>query len=163
MANRTAVSCSNEVEATPAFAFDVFTARLGDWWPIGYTFSGPAFADAAVEPRVGGEWYECTDKGERLSWGKVKAFEPGRRLVLEFGVGADRQPVSSEQSSTLEITFQGLAHGGTCVHVEHRDFERQGAGGAQLREGMSSAQGWPSILAELARGVRVAGRRPGEA
>ena len=53
---------------------------MGDFWPIGYTFSGPCFADAALEPRVGGEWYERTEQGERLSWGKVLVYEPPCRI-----------------------------------------------------------------------------------
>lgn len=156
MSNRSAVTCSREIEATPELVFNIFTSRLGDWWPLAYTFSGAACADAVVELRAGGEWYERTREGERISWGKVKAFEPGRRLVLEFGVGADRKPIVSYKSSIVEITFEALERGGTCVRVEHREFERQGEAGRAQREGMASEQGWPLILAELARGVRVA-------
>lgn len=158
MSNPDAISCSREMDAAPHFVFDVFTSRLGDWWPLGYTFSGPACADAALEPRVAGEWYERTLQGERISWGKVKAIEPGRRLVLEFGVGADRKPIGSDESSTVEIELQALEQGGTCVRVEHRDFERQGEAGAMQRAGMASEQGWPLLLAELERGVRIAAR-----
>ena len=157
------VTCSREIEATPDLVFNVFTAGLGDWWPLPYTFSGAACADAALELHAGGEWYERTLKGERLSWGKVKAFDPGRRLVLEFCVGVDRKPISSEHSSTVEIRFDALERGGTCVRVEHRDFERQGPAGVQQREGMGSEQGWPLILAELVRGVRVAIRGASQA
>lgn len=152
------VRCTQEVQAQPDFVYNMFTARLGDWWPLGYTFSGPACATAEVETKEGGEWYERTHAGERISWGKVKHIEPGRRLLLEFGIGVDRKPVPSERSSTVEVTFEGLPSGATLVALEHRDFERHGEAGALMSQNMGSAQGWPVILAELARGVRVASR-----
>lgn len=163
MSNQAVVMCSREMEASPEFVFNVFTSRLGDWWPLAYTFSGVSCAEAALEPRVGSEWYERTLNGERISWGKVKAVEPGRRLLLEFAVGADRKPVGSDKSSSVEIVFDSLPRGGTCVRVEHRDFERQGEAGEMQRQGMASEQGWPLLLAELARGVRIAARSGSEA
>ena len=72
MANTHAVRCTYEIDAQPDLVYHMFTARLGDWWPLTYTFSGPQCAFAEIEPKHGGEWYERTYKGERLSWGKVK-------------------------------------------------------------------------------------------
>jgi len=163
MATQHPVRCTYEIDAQPDAVYHMFTARLGDWWPLVYTFSGPDCAGAEVEPKEGGEWYERTTKGERISWGKVKHIEPGRRMILEFAVGADRKPVPSERSSTVEISFEGLPRGGTLVAVEHRDFDRHGDVGAQMSENMGSPQGWPVILAELARGVRITSRAGREA
>lgn len=163
MADHHAVRCTQEIQAEADFVYNMFTARLGDWWPLTYTFSGPLCASAEVEPKKGGEWYERTSKGERLSWGKVKHIEPGRRVLLEFAIGADRKPAPPEHSSTVEVSFEGLPDGGTLIAVEHRDFERHGEAGAQMCEGMGSPQGWPLILAELARGVRIATRATREA
>ena len=69
------------VEAGPASAFEAFAVHLGAWWPLAYTFSGPSFVDAAIEPEVGGVWFERNRAGEKLSWGEVRAYTSGERLV----------------------------------------------------------------------------------
>lgn len=159
MTEQHTVRCTHELQAAPDVVYNMFTARLGDWWPLAYTFSGADCAAAEVETKKGGEWYERTIRGERISWGKVKLIEPGRRLILEFGIGADRKPVPSARSSTVEILFEGVPHSsGTLVAIEHRDFDRHGEVGAQMCENMGSAQGWPLILAELGRAVRLTAR-----
>lgn len=149
---------STTFDVSPRFAFDVFTARLGDFWPIAYTFSGPAFADAALQPRSGGEWYERDLQGHRLSWGKVLEFEPGRRVVLEFAIGPERKPVPSDHASIVELSFLPAYPEGTRLDVVHRQFERHGDSAEHMRQGMASEQGWPLILAELRRGIRRAAR-----
>jgi uncharacterized protein YndB with AHSA1/START domain len=147
------------VTAPPEIAFRIFTEQLGDWWPIAYTFSEAGFEDAVVEPRVGGRWLERDLHGREHPWGDVVVFDPGRRVILKFGIGPDRQPVLRESSSEVEVRFEPSARAReTQVAVEHRDFERHGEGAETLREAMSSPQGWPLILAELRRGVRRANR-----
>ncbi len=141
------------VEAGPSGAFDAFTAHLGAWWPLAYTFSEASFADAAIEPTVGGVWYERTRAGEKLSWGEVRAYAPGERIVLAFGIGPDRRPAPNDAASEVEVRFSADGQGRTRVEVEHRGFERHGAGAETLRAGMDSAQGWPLILAELRRWI----------
>lgn len=141
------------LEVSADRAFELFTDRLGEWWPMTYTFSGSQFESARVEPRAGGRWFERTTSGDELDWGDVRAYERGRRLVLGFGIGPDRKPAPPERSSEVELRFvpEGAR---TRVLVEHRDFERHGDGAAATREGMASAQGWPVILAELRRAAR---------
>jgi uncharacterized protein YndB with AHSA1/START domain/catechol 2,3-dioxygenase-like lactoylglutathione lyase family enzyme len=139
------------VQAGPASAFDAFTVYLGSWWPLAYTFSGADFADAAVEPRVGGVWFERNVAGEKLPWGEVRGYTAGERLVLAFAIGADRRPVSNDAASEVEIRFAAGDFGHTRVEVEHRDFARHGEGADTLRAGMDSQQGWPLVLAQLRR------------
>ena len=143
------------VEAGTASAFDAFTSHLGAWWPLAYTFSGVGFVDAAIEPRVGGVWFERNQAGEKLSWGEVRAYTPGERLVLAFAIGADRKPASNDAASEVEVRFSAAGPGQTRVELEHRDFARHGQGAEALRTGMDSAQGWPLILAELRRWIHA--------
>jgi uncharacterized protein YndB with AHSA1/START domain len=139
-----------DVPGNAAAVFDLFTAGLGQWWPIAYTFSGPDFADAKVEPRAGGRWLERDVHGTELSWGEVRTFEPPTRIVVTFAIGADRKPERADEASDVEVRF--LAAGDhTTVEIEQRHFERHGNDAAALRAGMNSAQGWPTILAELRR------------
>jgi catechol 2,3-dioxygenase-like lactoylglutathione lyase family enzyme/uncharacterized protein YndB with AHSA1/START domain len=143
------------VGAGTASAFDAFTAHLGAWWPLAYTFSGAGFAEAAIEPRIGGVWFERNAAGEKLPWGEVRAYTPGERIVVAFAIGADRKPVSNDAASEVEARFADAGPGRSRVEIEHRDFARHGEGSEALRIGMDSAQGWPLILAELRRWIQA--------
>jgi predicted enzyme related to lactoylglutathione lyase/uncharacterized protein YndB with AHSA1/START domain len=143
------------VDAGVETALDIFTTHLGAWWPLAYTFSLDRFRDAAIEPRAGGVWFEIDDAGQRLSWGEVRAFEPGARIVLGFAIGPDRQPAANDAASEVDVRFAHDTPGRTRVTVEHRAFERHGEGGDATRAGMDSPQGWPLILAELRRWIRT--------
>jgi uncharacterized protein YndB with AHSA1/START domain len=139
------------VDLSRGRAFELFADRIGQWWPIAYTFSGPQFGLAGIDPRPGGRWFERTQRGEQLSWGRVRGYERGARLVLGFGVGGHRGPIEDDQASEVEIRFTDAGSHRTRVTVEHRAFERHGASAEQLHDGMASPQGWPTILAEYAR------------
>jgi uncharacterized protein YndB with AHSA1/START domain len=149
------------VEVPVERAFELFVERLGDWWPIAYTFSGADFETAQIDPRAGGRWFERTGQGEEIPWGHVRAYERGQRVVLQWGIGIDRKPARPERSSEVEFQFAADGETRTRISVEHRDFERHGEGAEALRQGMgSAAQGWPLILAEFRRAARRSKHRP---
>jgi uncharacterized protein YndB with AHSA1/START domain len=143
------------VNAARESVFEGFASYLGLWWPLAYTFSGPHFKDAGIEPRVGGSWYERNDTGETLSWGEVRAYALGERLVVSFAIGADRKPAPNDTASEVEIRFVDASSGRTRVELTHRDFERHGRDADALRAGMNSPQGWPLILAEFRRWIHA--------
>jgi uncharacterized protein YndB with AHSA1/START domain len=150
------VRCSIDVSLPPERAFSLFVDGIGRWWPLPYTFGEDRCETAAIEPRAGGRWFERNLEGAETSWGEVRAFEPPERIVLSFAISPSRQPDPPERASEVELRF-APASGGTCVELEHRDFERHGEGGEKLREGMASRQGWPLILASFAREARYRG------
>jgi len=39
-------------------AFQVFTSSFGTWWPREYHIGQAEMAEAILEPREGGRWYE---------------------------------------------------------------------------------------------------------
>jgi len=141
------------VDVPPERAFDAFTAELGRWWPLAYTYAGVDLDTAVVEPRVGGLWFERDRAGRETAWGEIRAWEPPSRLVLSFAVSPDRTPEPEARASEVEIRF--VPNGsGTRIELEHRDFEKHGDGAQPLREGLASPQGWPLILADFARYLR---------
>lgn len=142
-----------EVEAPREEAFERFAAELGAWWPLPYTWSEDRFAGAALERRPGGSWFEVDAGGRSERWGEVRAFEPPRRIVVSFEIGADRKREPPERAGEVEVRFEAAGPRRTRVHLEHRGFERHGAGAGALREGM--ARGWPVILASFARHLRT--------
>ena len=42
------------VDFTPAEAFELFTARIASWWPVGtHSYGGDDVQEVVLEPRVG--------------------------------------------------------------------------------------------------------------
>ena len=120
------------VDFAPAEAFELFTARIASWWPVGtHSYGGDEVQDVVLEPHVGGRLYELTEKGEQ-DWGSVLAWDPPKRFVLDWQIG--------EASGTeVEVTFQAEGPGSRVV-LEHRGF-----GAADPRGRYES--GWDVVLA----------------
>ena len=134
------VSCSVE------HAFETFTARIGDWWPVTrYSISvdeGGANPPTEVvfEPRAGGRVFERSVAGEKLAWAEVLAYEPPSRIVLAWNPSREERPPTE-----VEVRFTPEADG-TRVDLEHRGWERLGAAAQAAREGYGSAAGWTTVL-----------------
>jgi len=150
------IRCAIGVSAPPERAFEIFVTEIGRWWPLAYTWGEDQFETAAIEGRAGGRWFETDLDGGESDWGNVRAFEPGRCLILSFNVSPERQPEPPERQSEVAVRFIP-ASGGTRVELEHRDLARHGKGAERLRDGMASRRGWPLILASFARQARLAG------
>ena len=93
------------VDAGVPAAFDAFTARLGEWWPLSYTFSGSHVTDAAIEPRVGGVWSERND----LILAELK-----RRLRARGKPASVRPPFLAQVRAGPEITWPGAGRHRSC-------------------------------------------------
>jgi uncharacterized protein YndB with AHSA1/START domain len=63
-------------------AFRVFTDSIHTWWPPQYHIGQADMAQAILEPREGGRWYEQGTDGSQCDWGRVLAWEPPNRLVV---------------------------------------------------------------------------------
>ena len=119
------------VDFTPEEAFALFTARIASWWPVRtHSYGGDNVTEVVLEPGVGGRLYEVTADGEQ-DWGKVLAWEPPARLLLDWQIGEAR-------GTEVEVTFEpeGL---GSRVVLEHRGFSA-----SDPRERYSG--GWDVVL-----------------
>jgi uncharacterized protein YndB with AHSA1/START domain len=118
--------------------FRIWTADFGRWWPRGHTASGEASAQVMFEARLGGRIYERTASGVTHEWGEITVWEPPRRLGYQWYLRRDRT-----DATEVEITFhdEGV---GTRVEIEHRGWERLGAGGSDWRE--ANKAGWGGLL-----------------
>jgi hypothetical protein len=64
------------VEASVEHAFEVFTERMGEWWPVKTHSVHEELADeASLEPRLSGAIFELWRDG-RENWGEITAWEP---------------------------------------------------------------------------------------
>jgi len=138
------------VPASVQQAFEVFTGAIADWWVTEYTWSGPGLLAAlGMEPWAGGLLYEIGPHGFRNDWGRVLVWDPPRRLVFTWQIGADRLPVPDPaRASEVEALFQPDHSGRTRVEVEHRHFDRHGRAAEGYRRALTT--GWSELLARYA-------------
>ncbi|MGH9217109.1 MAG: SRPBCC family protein [Acidimicrobiales bacterium] len=126
-------------------AFEVFTAQFGTWWPKEYSIGEADMANFVLEPKVGGRWYEVGVDGKQCDTGRVTAFEPPERVVLAWHLNENWQyDPDPAHASEVEVRFiaEDLQH--TRVELEHRAFERHGAGAQAVHDGVD--QGWSYCL-----------------
>ena len=143
-----AVTHSVLVPLSPEDAFELFTTRFGDWWPKdSHHISDAPVAEALLEPREGGRWYERAEDGSECDWGYVREFDPPERILLAWHLTPDWKfdPVPSK-ATEVEVTFTPEDDDHTRVTLEHRGFEIHGEDGAAMRESVSSEGGWPALL-----------------
>lgn len=137
-----------QVKASQRETFSMFTLRHGQWWPpVGQPQPAPT---AFIEPHVGGRWFERDVNQNDYVWGKVLAWNPPRRLLLSWQIGADGE-FDPDLHTELELRFIGLAPDATLVWLEHRHLERYGHAAESQRAILASDVGWIGILEHFAR------------
>jgi len=131
-------------------AFEVFTASFGSWWPASYHIGGAEMADAIVEPRAGGRWYERGVDGTECDWGKVLAWEPPYRVLLTWQINGEWQfDPDPEHASEVEVRFTADGPDQTTVVLEHRYIDRL-VKGQDIYGAIHGGGGWKAILETFA-------------
>ncbi len=130
------------VPGEPGVVFELFTTRLGEWWPLGtHSVGGDDAVDARVDPGVGGRVYEVTRGGAEHEWAHIVGWEPAARIALSWYPGL---PVS--QATHVEITFRQTSEG-TEVTLVHDGWEARGADAQQVKQSFDT--GWDDVLARV--------------
>jgi uncharacterized protein YndB with AHSA1/START domain/uncharacterized protein YciI len=125
------------VDAGPEAAFEVFTARIGAWWPVaGHSVYG---AGTAVS-FAGGRLLEQSAAGQEAVWGTVTCWEPPHSLAFTWHPGT-----TPEQASHVTVTF-AAAGDQTLVTLEHSGWESFAEPAAARAD---YDHGWPQVLAGL--------------
>ena len=111
-----------DVAVDPATAFEVFTDEIGDWYQSGpHSWNDPQRAvGIRFEAGVGGRWIEVWDEatGEGYELGRVRAWEPGRRLLVSYR----NVQLPPALETEIEVRFEPVADG-TRVTLGHRGLE----------------------------------------
>ena len=122
------------VDADPAAAFEVFTAGLGQWWPLEEL---SVLGQDATVAFTEGQIVERSGDGEAAVWGTVTRWEPPAAVAFTWHPGRP-----AERASHVEITF-AAADGQTLVRLEHTGWDAFDDPAAARAE---YEHGWPLVL-----------------
>ena len=146
------------VNIPAALAFRVYTEEFDSWWPRTHHIGKSPMKRAIIDGRPGGRCYTEQEDGTECEWGQVLVWEPPSRIVLawqithEWGYEPDLA-----KASEVEIRFTPLGANRTRLDLEHRHFNRHGAGAAPMRMAVSAPNGWDGLLALYAARVETLG------
>lgn len=139
-----AVRKSVRVKASVERAFEIFTARLNDWWPANHGIGEKPIAKDFLECRLGGRWIELSESGKETVVATVIGWEPPTRLVLQWQVNEHWKPDPSMRSE-VDVRFIADGPSATIVDLVHHKFETMGAAaGTSMRKDVDG--GWPGLL-----------------
>jgi len=125
---------------SPVAAFELFTQRIGEWWPPDRRHTQDPQSEIFL--LASGRFYERARDGREVELGKVRTWESPRLIVLDFFVAT-----GPANPTEVEIAFTAEP-GGTRVTVIHRPKPES--------ENLWSArapryqQSWDVVLAALA-------------
>jgi len=135
-----AITKQIRVDANPETAFDVFTGRIGDWWPLEHY---SVFGREATVAFEGDRIVERSPSGEETVWGEVLDFEVAGRVRFTWHPGRP----TDEEPTEVEVTFASDGDG-TLVTLVHGGWERLSE---ERRAGrVDYDNGWPLVLERYA-------------
>lgn len=135
------------VKASQLRAFEVFTAGMDSWWPRSHHIGNAPMKRVVLEGRVGGRCYNEQTDGAECDWGEILQWEPPKRFLMAWKITPQWQyQPDLAKASEVEVLFTALADGSTRVDLEHRYFERLGAGWESMREMVNAEGGWGGLL-----------------
>jgi uncharacterized protein YndB with AHSA1/START domain len=121
-------------------AFELFTQKAGEWWPGDRRHTGDATSTIRIE--AAGRFFERAHDGTEVELGVVRAFEPARRLAIDWYPGT-----GAAAPTRVEVRFEPVDDG-TRVTVVHD----AGAAGTELfsENAAAYARSWDLVLTALA-------------
>ena len=108
------------VKASPDRAFEAFTREIGAWWkpnPL-FAFTPRDPGRLAFEPGADGRLIETLANGKVFEIGRVRAWEPPKRLVF----GWRQATFAPDQNTEVEVRFEPVGEE-TRVTVEHTGWD----------------------------------------
>lgn len=133
------------VNANQQRAFDLFTTGMSRWWPATHSILKSPLKQYIVEPRTGGRWYAVGEDGSTGQTGYVIDWQPPRLVVLAWQLSAEWQ-FDPALVTEVEVRFVAESANTTRVELEHRNLQRMGESGAQVRSMVDAPAGWTAIL-----------------
>jgi uncharacterized protein YndB with AHSA1/START domain len=132
-----------------ARAFELFTTRMTEFWPKEHSIGDAELAEVVLEPRRGGRWFERGIDGSECQWGRVAAWEPPRKIVLLWQIGADWR-FDPEFETEVELTFTEQGPDRSRLDLRHRNLQRYGDNTDQMLTLFDDPKGWTGTLTGFA-------------
>lgn len=132
-----------EVPADQETAFNVFTQKMGDWWPLDKRAmslkDGEKPQCLNVDAQLGGKIVEVSESGKEHYWGSFKTFSPNDSVSMNFHMG-----MPPENASLVEVDFTALSENHTQVQLVQSNWEAFGDFAEMVYNGYKS--GWVIIF-----------------
>ncbi len=147
-----AVRKSVTVPAAPDRAFELFTGRFGEWWPLATHSVGTDQAvGVSFGAGVGGIILETLADGTTSAWGTVTTWEPPNRVAFSWHAGTP-----PAEASLVEVTFTRSGPASTLVELVHTGWENR-PDGSSARAGYQT--GWDPVIDQYARAAAALTQR----
>ena len=132
------------VPVPPQRAFELFTARIGEWWPLATHSVGEDQAiSVAFGDGIGGSIVESLADGTTSVWGTITSWDPPHGVAYTWHAGT---PVT--EATSVEVTFTPDEHGHTVVELVHSGWDNR-PDGAAVRAGYET--GWNPVIKHYVR------------
>jgi uncharacterized protein YndB with AHSA1/START domain len=129
------------VEAPVGRAFELFTARLGEWWPLPtHSVGGETARDVAMQCRLGGQIVETLADGSTAVWGTVTDWVSPQLVAFTWHHG---QPEA--EATRVEVSFAASGEG-TEVTLRHSGWSSR-PDGERARSQYDG--GWDLVLSRF--------------
>ena len=127
----------------PVAAFELFTQKIGEWWPIDRRHTqDPASEIFLLES---GRFYERSRDGREVELGCVRSWDFPNRILLDFFIAT-----GPERPTEVEIAFAAES-GGTKITVRHRP--KPSSESLWAERAPRYDRSWDIVLAALSRAV----------
>jgi uncharacterized protein YciI len=144
------IRCEVLVQLAPDEAFELFTSRIGEWWPLA---EHGVFGAGGTVAFTEGQIVE-TFEGRTSVWGRVTEWEPGVRVAFTWHPG--RQ---ADSASAVSVSFSAREADQTLVVLEHAGWEAFDDPTAAREE---YNHGWPRVLGRYQDAAAQGADTPGD-
>ena len=128
------------VDRPVAAVFDLFTARIADWWPLAtHSVAEERAVTCVLEPGVGGRVFERDQDGAEHEWGRIIDWQPPRHLGFTWYPG--RGP---SDATRVSVTLEPVGEGRCRLTLVHDGWAVHGANALPVRRRYD--QGWRALL-----------------
>jgi uncharacterized protein YndB with AHSA1/START domain len=127
------------VPASAAEAFRVYTEHPAQWLPAAHTFIDDPRV-IAMEPWVGGRFYERGADGAEVTRGTITEWSPPHRLAVTWRIGPGWRPVfDDEHASVIIVEFRPSGPDATEVVLTYTHLDRHGELAPAIRSAVANS------------------------
>lgn len=138
------IQVTTKVNRSPQDTFEAFMSKVSLWWPLETHSVSPSFGEPApetviIERHEGGQVFEISASGEHRIWGRILAYEEGKRIAFTWHPG-----LSEAEATTVSVSFERADDGATLVTLVHSGWKARGDQAEATRA--NYVTGWADIL-----------------